>query len=790
MSRTHDGRSALVALLGPTNTGKTHRAVEHMLDHETGMIGFPLRLLAREVYDRITARVGENAVALVTGEEKRIPESPRYWVCTVESMPVSVEVDFLAIDEIQLAARPQRGHVFTDRLLNARGRRATWFMGSDTMRDMVSELLPTARIESHPRLSQLRHAGTRSLSGLPARSAVVAFSAQQVYELAERLRQRRGGAAVVLGALSPRTRNAQVAMYQAGEVDYMVATDAIGMGLNMDVDHVAFGALSKFDGREGRYLEPAELAQIAGRAGRFERDGTFGTIKEVGDLPPGVVHCIESHRFSPVQRIYWRNSDLNLTSVDELLAGLRRKPSSRRLRMVPDAPDYQALVSLLRDDDIRDRAVGEAAVSLLWDVCRIPDFRKQLLDVHTQLLGDIFRQLASRTRRLDPDWMSRRIARIDDTDGDIHVLMSRIAFIRTWTYVSNHERWVVDASQWQERTREVENRLSDALHERLTQRFVEEKGGGGRATPGRRRSRRRRDPPVSVSPDHPFAGLDALNLPEAPGEEPDPEAEERAFVETVVEAGHRDIQLSPQGELSVEERVVGRLSTGKGLLHPHVKVVGFERAGAGATSRVERRLAAFVKDAVSQLGPADCPDLGPAARGLVYQLEQGLGTVTTRTARAQMRALRPQDRERLADIGVTCGRLVAFGHAAMRSALRPLRVALWCAANGAPDGSVPGPGAVSFEAAPESDPFYTALGFPVFAGRAIRADILNRVDASLFEAAGGAGMQFAPPVDVLRWFSAPRRQIRAILRAMGYRQVGKTEWVSPGRTRRPNRRAG
>ncbi|MEZ4382829.1 MAG: helicase-related protein [Nannocystaceae bacterium] len=324
-----DANGPVTALLGPTNTGKTHRAIERMLDHRTGMIGLPLRLLAREVYDRVSARVGEGTVALVTGEEKRVPARPRYWVCTVESMPVDRPVDFLAVDEIQLAAHRQRGHVFTDRLLRARGRVETWVLGAWTIAPLLRELLPDARIDSRPRFSELRHVGESKLSSLPPRTAVVAFTAERVYELAERLRRRRGGAAVVLGALSPRTRNAQVAMYQAGEVDYLVATDAIGMGLNMDVDHVAFAGLDKFDGREHRPLERDELAQIAGRAGRFQRDGTFGTIEEVGPLPPPVAAAIERHSFAPLPRLVWRSADLDFRSIDALIASLRQGARGR-----------------------------------------------------------------------------------------------------------------------------------------------------------------------------------------------------------------------------------------------------------------------------------------------------------------------------------------------------------------------------------------------------------------------------------------------------------------------------
>ncbi|MBC8073241.1 MAG: helicase, partial [Deltaproteobacteria bacterium] len=480
--------NGITALLGPTNTGKTHRAVERMLEHRTGMIGLPLRLLAREIYDRVTQVVGERAVALITGEEKRVPPHPRYWVCTVESMPVGLDVDFVAVDEIQLAAHPQRGHTFTQRMLRTRGVAETWLMGAEAMRPMVEALLPTAVIERHPRFSNLSYVGTLALGALPPRTAVVAFAVPDVYEIAERLRQRHGGTAVVLGALSPRTRNAQVAMYQAGEVDYLVATDAIGMGLNMDVDRVVFAALHKFDGSEVRGLESAELAQIAGRAGRYTRDGGFGTLRPLPGLPARVAAAIEGHDFPPIRRLVWRNDDLDFASLDALRTSLHRRPNHRALQVVARADDHDALVQLAAASDVRARVRTPEDVELLWEVCRIPDFRKLMLDSHVQLLAAIFEQLSGPARRIDVDWMASRIHHLDDASGDIDTLTHRIAFIRTWTYVVNHEHWVPDAEHWQALTRGIEDRCSDALHERLTERFVAREHSGAAVVPRSRRA--------------------------------------------------------------------------------------------------------------------------------------------------------------------------------------------------------------------------------------------------------------------------------------------------------------
>ncbi|MEM9692589.1 MAG: helicase-related protein, partial [Myxococcota bacterium] len=506
----------VTALLGATNTGKTHRAIERMLAHGTGLIGLPLRLLAREVYDRVTAKVGERAVALVTGEEKRIPERPSYWVCTVEAMPMDRPVDFVAIDEIQLCEHPQRGHVFTDRLLHARGGEETWFLGADTMAPLLQRVVPTAQQRRHPRLSRLRAVGELSLRTLPPRSAVVAFSAEEVYRIADRLRRRRGGTAVVFGALSPRTRNAQVAMYQSGEVDFLVATDAIGMGLNMDVQHVAFASLRKFDGRRSRSLTFAELGQIAGRAGRYTTDGTFGTLSPQR-LSPEAAAAIELHRFAPVTRIVWRNSELDFSGLDPLMRSLTERPRRGELARVEEATDEDVLRLLSGREEIRERVRGEDELRLLWELCQIPDYRKLLPEHHSRLVQDLFLQL-SRRGWLEPDFIERHVSRLERDGGDLDTLMVRIEGMRTWSYIAHHAHWVRDADHWQARTRDAEDRLSDALHHQLLARFVERKRRAGpRARPRARQSAPRG--PVDearVDPSSPFAKLAALRVPSAP----------------------------------------------------------------------------------------------------------------------------------------------------------------------------------------------------------------------------------------------------------------------------------
>ncbi|MDQ3075149.1 MAG: helicase, partial [Pseudomonadota bacterium] len=480
MPRTSDG--IVRAILGPTNTGKTHLAIERMCAHSSGVIGFPLRLLAREVYDRVVAIKGVGQVALITGEERILPQGARYFLTTAESMPVPSnaagegkrDFAFAAIDEAQLGIDPERGHVFTDRLLRARGREETLILGSATLKPLIRQLLPEAEIVSRPRFSTLRYAGAAKLARLPPRSAIVAFSGEQVYALAEMLRRFKGGAAVVMGSLSPATRNAQVAMFQRGEVDYLVATDAIGMGLNMDVTHVAFAGLHKFDGRRDRRLTISEMAQIAGRAGRHQKDGSFGTLGLGGDGAPEFseeeVEAIEDHRFRPLDHLYWRSADLDFTTTTDLIASLETRSDDPLLRPAPLAIDLAVLKLIAEDPSIA--AQRERLARKLWAVCGLPDFRKVGPMHHARMVRRLFNYIGE-GGHIPHEWFAAEVTRLDNVAGDIEALADRLAGIRSWAYIAQRPDWLADPVKWAERTRVVEGRLSDALHERLTQRFVD-----------------------------------------------------------------------------------------------------------------------------------------------------------------------------------------------------------------------------------------------------------------------------------------------------------------------------
>jgi ATP-dependent RNA helicase SUPV3L1/SUV3 len=746
-----------VALLGPTNTGKTHRAVERMLEHESGMIGLPLRLLAREVYDRVSARVGEDRVALVTGEEKRVPRRADYWVCTTEAMPLSHEVDFVAVDEVQLATHDERGHVFTDRLMHARGRVETWFMGSSAMRPVLERLVPAAHHQEYPRLSRLTYAGSSKLQRLPPRSAVVAFSISELYGLAGRLRALRGGAAVVLGALSPRARNAQVAMFQAGEVDYLVATDAIGMGLNLDVGHVAFASLRKFDGQHARALNDPELAQIAGRAGRYLRDGSFGTLTPV-ELPHEVAERIEQHRFEPVRRVRYRNSELDFTSPEALLAALEAPPPHGHLAPVPYAIDLAALRALLKDPEVAALARRGDALELLWRVCEIPDFRHILFEVHVALLRELY--LALSNGPLSDDYLHRHTRELADREGDVDALLARTARLRTWSFVTNRPGWVAAADHWRERLTSLEDSLSDALHAGLVASFVERRGHG---RPAAKRSALSPADPAEPAPDvdrhHPFAALSKLRL-QVHGVAPEPAPP--STWEELVDAPHEAFELDDSGAILSGNVKLAQLTRGPAITRPEIRLSTLDDVPAGTRSQLQRRLLAFARDVVSRLlAPLDTLRRSERAplRAIAYQLEHGLGSARRSELAATLAALSPADRQALNDSVVEPGHLSVFIPALLSQRALARRLTLFRAFE--PRSKLPPVGRASFDQQHLSEQAWMTLGYAVLARRAFRLDLAERVAALLL--AGKSEREALQPL------ALPKRDwpaVRAAFRSM------------------------
>ncbi len=782
-----DLKQRITAVLGPTNTGKTYLAIERMLGYRTGMIGFPLRLLARENYDRVARVVGARHVALVTGEEKIVPSTARYFLCTVESMPVERQVDFLAIDEIQLCADRERGYMFTDRLLRARGAVETMFLGADTIRPIVRMLVPEAEFVARPRFSRLSYSGPKKLARIPRRSAVVAFSANDVYAIAEQVRRSRGGAAVVLGALSPRTRNAQVAMYQAGEVDYLVATDAIGMGLNMDINHVAFWRHRKFDGYRNRNLTVQEIAQIAGRAGRHMTDGTFGSIADEGTLPPEVVEAIEEHRFDPVTAVWWRNADLNFRSTRSLLASLEAVPPSPVLMRTQDAEDHVALRRLAGDAETAALAGNPDTVRLLWEVCQIPDFRKTMPEAHVRLLARIFRYLRDSAGKLPTDWVAGQMTQLERTDGDIDTLMARIAHTRTWTFVSHRADWLDDATHWQERARTIEDRLSDALHERLTQRFVDRRS----AVLVRSRGKEHlsvevdRAGPVFVEGEH-VGRLEGLRFIADRTGSGDTRrlvaaAAQRALAGEIqrrverLEAEPDDaFAFAGDGSILWHTVPVARLRGGGDVLSPAIDVPASDVLSPALRQRAEARLTRWLGNTVGTvLAPLvrlESAALSGAARGLAFQLREGLGSISRTVAQAQIAALTAADRKILRSGGVRLGVENVFLPALLKPRAVQLRAHLWAAAHRTAAYVPPAPGLVTAPRDPGVPAeFYAAIGFQPVSERIVRMDMLDRVALRLLRL--GRSGPFEAPADLCSLMGLGTAETESVVLGLGYRRT-------------------
>jgi ATP-dependent RNA helicase SUPV3L1/SUV3 len=782
-----DRDATVTAVLGPTNTGKTHFAIERMLAHRSGVMGFPLRLLAREVYDRVVAMRGPRAAALITGEEKIAPAQAQYVLSTVEAMPLDWGAEFVAVDEIQLCADPDRGHVFTDRLLRARGTQETLFLGSDTMRARIAALIPKARFVSRPRFSQLTYAGGKKISRLPPRSAVVAFSVEEVYAIAELIRRQKGGAAVVMGALSPRTRNAQVALYQNGDVEHLVATDAIGMGLNLDLRHVAFAGTAKFDGRRMRRLEPQELAQIAGRAGRHLTDGTFGVTGQAGPLDPDVAEAIVGHRFDPAPKLQWRNHALEFGQVEALIRSLERSPPHPDLQRAREADDLLALRSLWAMPGMQDAARGGAAVRLLWDVCQIPDFRKSSPQEHASLLERIYRFLLSDAGVIPGEWIEAQLARLDRTDGDIDALSRRLAYVRTWTYVANRGRWLDDADGWRDRTRAVEDRLSDALHERLTQRFVDRRTS---VLMQRLKQKERLVAEVSDTGDvsvegHPVGRLEGFQF------RPDPSAgaEELKTLKAAslqalqahlsqradkfYNSPDTEIDATDQGGLMWGADAVGRLEAGPDPLSPQVRAFVDESADPAIGEKVARRLGHWIERRIKALfepliAMRDDPAMTGLARGVAFQLVEALGVLPRRQIADDVKALDQEGRAALRKHGVRFGQHHVFMPALLKPAPTRFRLLLW-ALHAKLDEfpSAPPPGLVTIPAQPGApEGFYVRAGYRLCGPRALRIDMLERLADMIRQKDVRAGFEATP--EMLSITGCTLDQFAELMKGLGY----------------------
>ena len=797
----------VTAVLGPTNTGKTHLAIERMVAHQSGVIGLPLRLLAREVYGRVAQKVGAANVALITGEEKIAPPGARYSVCTVEAMPRETDAAFVAIDEVQLAADMERGHIFTDRILHLRGRHETLLLGAGTMRGILERLLRGLSVVTRPRMSHLAHAGQKKITRLPRRSAIVAFSADEVYAIAELIRRQRGGAAVVLGALSPRTRNAQVELYQSGDVDFLVATDAIGMGLNLDVDHVAFAQNRKFDGHQFRQLTAAELGQIAGRAGRHVRDGTFGETGQVDPFSDEIVERIESHDFDPIKVLQWRTSEFDFSSLDALRTSIEAIPPVEGLTRALPATDAQALERLAQDGAIRRAASGRNNVQLLWEVCALPDYRRIAPAQHSDLIASLFLDLAEKGH-VDETYMAEQVRRADSVEGDIDTLSQRIAEIRTWTYVSHRPGWLADPAHWQEKTRDIEDRLSDALHERLTKRFVDR-----RTSVLMRRLRENEMLEAEISPtgevlveghhvgelqgfrftaDQTAEGEDARAVRAAAQKALATEFENRAQRFSLCANG--DLALSSEGLVRWLGSPVAALTATEDPLRPRAVLLADEHLTGPARDKVAARIERFVAYQIeTALKPLidlkSAEQLSGMARGVAFRLVENYGILNRRDVAEDVRALDQEARGALRRLGVRFGAFHIFVPALIKPAPAGLLTLLWALQNDAKDrpgfGDVvsalaAGRTSIALDESFEKD-FYRLAGFRIVGKRAVRVDILERL-ADLIRPAlawrpgqgtrpDGAydGNAFTVTPGMMSILGATPQDMEEILKALGYR---------------------
>ena len=779
------------AILGATNTGKTHYAIERMLGYRSGMIGFPLRLLARENYDKVVAKVGADSVALITGEEKIIPPDARYYLCTVEAMPLERQVSFLAIDEVQLAADRERGHIFTDRILKARGTDETLLLGAETIRHVLEALVSGIKISTRTRMSALRWSGHKKITRLPRRLAVVAFSAAEIYRLAEVIRRQRGGAAIVMGALSPRTRNAQVELFEAGEVDYMVATDAIGMGLNMNIDHIALAGDGKYDGQHFSKLRASQIAQIAGRAGRHLKDGSFGVTEKCEPLDDETISAIEDHRFPYLQGVYWRNTDLDFSSLDALRRSLEQSPPHSILTRKADAEDHRALVNLSERREIRRLTHDSENVALLYNVCQIPDYQKNYTDSHVEMLARIYAHLVA-DGFLSDDWVAPQITRLDRMDGGISTIMTRLAHIRTWTYITQHESWLDGGDEWRIRAMDIEDKLSDKLHLILTQRFIDR-----RASLLARRLADNDALMSAVKPDGTVivegeivGRLDGLvftsDLGEGDVDKPIVIAARKALASEITKRV-QDVRISnddafhfeAKGNIIWREAVIGKLIKGDTLYQPKVQIRPSDMLESEDIKNILVRLntfvATFIKAKMEKLDALVSSEIDGVAKGIAFQLYENLGIIPRSQVDAMIKKLDEAGKLCLARLGVRTGLSMIY----MPDMLKPEQIKTKTLLFNVfeeyfPECDSPPPGQVVVGRPHEgSDRYWLALGYCVLGQRIIRVDIAERLTAVIRRYARKG--QFTVSDDMISLAGATRLQMEEILIDFGYVRIGEEQ---------------
>jgi ATP-dependent RNA helicase SUPV3L1/SUV3 len=787
-------KNKITAVLGPTNTGKTHLAIETMLSFDSGMIGFPLRLLAREVYDKIVKKTSLDKVALITGEEKIIPPNSRYFLCTVESMPIDKQLDFVGVDEIQMCADHERGHIFTDRLLNIRGNKLTMLMGSNTIKNIISKLDDDIEFVDRNRLSKLTYAGHKKISRINRKTAIIAFSSEEVYAIAELIRRQKGGAAIVMGSLSPKTRNAQVELYQSGDVDFLVATDAIGMGINMDLDHVYFSNLKKFDGKKLRKLNLSEIGQIAGRAGRYLNDGNFGITGQCKEINAEEVDLLENHKFEEIKSLFWRNSNLSFNNPLSLLKSLDEKPNTNWLRKIHECEDEKALKFFLKDKNLENNEFNEQKLKLLWECCQIPDFVKKTYGNHYEVIGNVFKYLSSEKGKINNDFMRIQLMKLDKLEGNVDSLSNRIANVRTWSYVSNKNNWIENQNYWIEKTKLLEDKLSDRLHEELTKTFIDK-----RASVLARGLKQDMDFNTKISEnneviiDNQFIGkinglkleldlkkgaleTDIKSLKKAARQTVGPELEKR--IQTIINTGL--ITLQDDFKIYWNNFAIGKLIAGKDYLNPNLDVIVDDILEQNQKQKLNSFLEKWLKNKIgsvleSLVNLKNLKEKNSSIKALAFQLYENNGVLKREQVFEYIKNLAQNERKILRDLGVKFGRYHIFLHRLIKPEAVSLRTLLWKNFHQKYFNLKPPTFGLNFldDKNQKNKNFMLLCGFEKFENFFVRIDILERLFVQIINSNSEKKNEIKMIPEMLNLLGCSKENFKKLLKIMNYRITEK-----------------
>lgn len=782
----------IISVLGPTNTGKTHFAVERMLQFETGVIGFPLRLLAREVYDNCVKKLGSNRVALITGEEKIIPPTANYYLCTVESMPLDLNFEFVAIDEIQMCADPERGHIFTDRLLNYRGDKLTMFLGADTMKNIISNLVPSSEFVYRDRLSKLIYTGYKKISRIQPRSAIVAFSVDEVYALAEFIRRQRGGAAIVMGSLSPKTRNAQVDLYQSGDVDFLVATDAIGMGINMNIDHVSFNNLRKYDGKKIRGLRNTEIGQISGRAGRYKNDGSFGITGDCEALTSEQIEKLENHKFDSVVNIYWRNSSLDFSSIKKFIESLNKPPSIPNLLRNRELIDENMFKFLTTEKSQLKINNEENHISKLWECCQIPDFTKSSYNEHMEIVTSVFNFLTSDKEKITNDWMKKQLSNLDNLIGNIDAIANRISHVRTWSYVANKRNWVENNDYWIAKTKDIEDKLSDRLHEELSKSFVDKRISIlSRGLKQDIQHEAKISESNEIIMDGQLVGkinglkiildytsnalqTDIRSIKKAARNGAALELKKR--IEEII-ASPEHFSLKKDKNIYWKEKIIGKIYPGKNYLNPDVKILVDESVELQDQQRISLSLSNWLKLEKQNL----LQDLikiensqyeNRFIRGLCYQLFENNGVLKRENVNEIVKQINKEDRSILRKLGIKIGRYHIYQPRMVKPAAVIFKTILWNCFHNLSDNKSPAFGLNFVKNFTNQDKEYLLIcGFETFDNYIIRIDILERLFLKIISLSKNGLFELTS--DILNLLGSTKEDFKELMKKMNYNYIEK-----------------